>query len=249
VYKRQDLAITLAIDARFKAMIGAGSILRGEHGMRSDFDIIAITKDHHDYSQRFQDTSHGVFYELFVYSERELIRSFKGGDYQDMNMVAYGHLTFGDKTTIEKLIVLAKQMFSQGPDELSHFEKDYKKYLVWDSYCDIEDIICTDQKLAISLMHSGMWRAIDTYYACRGMWPPKRKYLKKSLELIDTELYKIIDVFLRVEKEEHLDSYRRIVEYIIKPRNTIQPYSWKSLRKVNGIVISTDNNSGPEGRL
>lgn len=235
----KDIALSVALDNRFIGMYAAGSVIRGEGAEHSDLDFIILTDDTLNYSQRHQDTARGVFFEAFIYSPQELLDSFAKGDYQDMHMVGYGYNSFGDNAKLNPLKEYARELFESGPGSANKESIDYKKYLLWDSYADIKDVLATSPLLAKSLMHESMWSALKVFYDEKAIWFPKKKRLMESLSIDDMALSEKVTNFLSKENpQEAIIEYREMIQYIIGDRSIDQPYAWRSHPSIGGVALN-----------
>lgn len=212
----------------------SGSFYHGDSGHNSDLDFIAITKPEFDYFQRTQDVSNGVFYELFVYSENQLKKSFKRMDYQDMHMVGYGFLVFSKGQNFKSIKKLAKSLFEKGPVEMTADKLEYEKYLLWDKFADILDIKTDNSGLAKSLMNILLWDALRLLYIDKRVWFPKRKRILESLIKTDKDAYELVRQFLNSSnnKGRMLEILTKIVENIIYPSKLSGPFIWQSEKKI-----------------
>ncbi|MDE2100552.1 MAG: hypothetical protein KGL39_25135 [Patescibacteria group bacterium] len=212
----------------------SGSFYYGDNDSNSDLDFLAITQSEFDYFQRIQDASNGVFYELFIYSEKQLKRSFELMDYQDMHMVGYGFLVFSKSNNFENIRKLAKDLFEKGPQKISGKELEYEEYLLWDKYTDILDILEKDDSLANSLMNLLLWDSLRLLYIKKCVWFPKKKRLLESLVHVDSEIYSLTCEFLNPissDSKKLLKTLDIIIEKIIYPKKLSEPFIWQSERK------------------
>lgn len=212
----------------------SGSFYHGDHDSNSDLDFLAITQSNFDYFQRIQDVSNGVFYELFIYSKKQLKRSFELMDYQDMHMVGYGFLVFSKSNNFEDIRHFAKNLFERRPKKISDKELEYEEYLLWDKYTDILDILEKDAGLANSLMNLLLWDSLRLLYIKKCVWFPKKKRLLESLIHVDSEIYSLTCEFLNPissDNKKLLKTLDIIIEKIIYPKKLSEPFIWQSERK------------------
>jgi hypothetical protein len=229
-----DIAEELLKNPEIDTLFFSGSFYHGDSGPNSDLDFIAITKPEFDYSQRIQDISNGIFYELFIYSEDQLKKSFDRMDYQDMHMVGYGFLVFSKNQNFEKIKNLAKGLFEKGPTKISDKQLEYEQYLLWDKYNDILDVRTKDPYLAKLLMNILLWDSLKLLYVDKCVWFPKRKRLFESLAKIDDDIYKLVYDFLNLDIDGKylLEKLGGIIEKIIYPNKLANPFIWKSDKKI-----------------
>lgn len=227
-----EIAEKLFKNKEIDTLFFSGSFFHEAPGPNSDLDFIAITKPDYDYFQRIQDVSSGIFYELFVYSEKQLKKSFKLLDYQDMHMVGYGFLVFSKSQDFPNIQKLAKNLFEKGPPKIPAKQLEYEKYILWDKYNDILDIRIKDPKLAKSLINILLWDALSLFYIDKCIWFPKRKGLLESLSKTDKETYELVYGFINSDDDYLLEKISKIVEKIIFPNKLSDPFIWQSERKI-----------------
>lgn len=207
----------------------SGSFYHGGSGPNSDLDFIAITNPEFDYSQRIQDVNNGIFYELFIYSKNQLKKSFDLLDYQDMHMIGYGFLVFSKNNKFEDIKKLAKDLFEKGPPKISNKQFEYERYLLWDKYADILDIIEKNAAMAKFLMSLLLWDSLKLLYVDKCIWFPKKKMLLESLVNIDKEIYLLTYEFLNSgsDTKKLLGILSKITEKIIYPNKLSEPFVWQ----------------------
>jgi predicted nucleotidyltransferase len=228
-----EIAKKLFENPEIDTLFLSGSFYHGNHSSNSDLDFLAITKSDVDYFQRIQDVSNGVFYELFVYSEKQLKRSFELMDYQDMHMVGYGFPVFSKSYNFENIRKLAKDLFEKGPKKIHDKELEYEKYLLWDKYTDILDILEKDSGLASSLMHLLLWDSLKLLYIKKCVWFPKKKRLFESLIHVDNEIHSLTGEFLNPVSgnNKRFKILSTMIEKIIYPRKLSEPFVWQGEKK------------------
>lgn len=230
-----NIAKKLLKNPEIDTLFFSGSFYHGDSGLNSDLDFIAITKPEFDYSQRTQDVNNGIFYELFIYSENQLKKSFERMDYQDMHMVGYGFLVFSKSQSFKGIKDLAKDLFEKGPAKISDKQLEYEKYLLWDKFTDILDIKISNPDLAKSLMNILLWDALRLLYIDKCTWFPKKKRLFESLAKIDEDRHELVCQFLNSDNDNNieymLEKLSKIVENIIHPNKLSDPFIWQSEKK------------------
>lgn len=228
-----NIAEELLNNQEIDTLFFSGSFYHGDYGINSDLDFIAITKPGFDYSQRIQDVNNEVFYELFIYSEDQLKKSFERMDYQDMHMVGHGFLVFSKSQNFQGVQNLAQRLFEKGPAKLSNEQFEYEKYLLWDKFNDILDIKTKNPGLAKSLMNTLLWDALRLLYINKRVWFPKRKRLFESLAKVDKSTYALVSDFLNSNGSEDylLGKLSEIVENATYPNKLSEPFIWKSKKK------------------
>ncbi len=224
-----DIAERLLKNPEIDTLFFSGSFYHGGSGPNSDIDFIAITNPEFDYSQRMQDVSNGIFYELFMYSENQLKKSFDLMDYQDMHMVGYGFLVFSKSNKFEDIKKLARVLYEKGPLKISDKQFEYERYLLWDKYTDILDIMETDAKMATFLMNLLLCDSLRLLYVNKCIWFPKKKKLLESLIDVDNEIYLLTYEFLNsnFESNKLLRILSKIIEKIIYPNKLSEPFIWQ----------------------
>jgi hypothetical protein len=224
-----DIGNNLASDPTIQAAILSNSLIDTVPDTNSDLDIVAITNQ--NCWQRKQLSIQGIFVEVFLYSETELTRSFDNGDYQDMHMVGYGFEMFDKSNCVKKLKEKAKMMFEKGPGVPDQEKATYLKYLLWDNYCDVTDILSKDVVGAIALMHKSVWYAAEVLFALNGRWFCKPKKLHLSVETLDNQISLLLKDFYSIDPK-HVDdlykTYGRIISIIIAPYKLDEHFVWSS---------------------
>lgn len=219
----------LLSDSNIRCAILSGSILNGEQGKTSDLDIIAITKE--DLYQRKQISMSGVFIELFLYSKKELYQSFRENDYQNMNMVGNGFVMFNKGNILGPIRKKARYLFEKGPKKLNLEQKTYLQYLVWDSYCDVVDMVSVSPMSAFSLVHKNIWYSLEVYYKLNSMWFCKSKRMLNEIKNINEDIYNnLVGIYSCSLKDikKAVDYYRAIVKIVIHPHNIDKHFTWES---------------------
>jgi len=207
----------------------SGSVLNGEQGKTSDLDIIAITKK--DFHQRKQLSINGVFIEIFLYSKNELYQSFRENDYQNMNMVGSGFVMFDKNNMLNPIRKRAKYLFEKGPKKLNIEQKTYLQYLIWDSYCDVVDVINVNPMSAFSLMHKNIWYTLEVYYKLNSKWFCKPKRMLNEIKNINEDIYyNLVEVYSCSLKDikKMFNHYRSIVKIVIYPHDIDKHFTWES---------------------
>lgn len=230
----KEIANKLFENPEVDTLFFSGSFYHGGSDINSDLDFIAITNPEFDYFQRIQGISLGVFYELFLYSEKQLKKSFDLMDYQDMHMIGYGFLVFSKSDNYQNIKDLAKVLFDNGPSKITDKQLEYEKYLLWDKYSDISDVIDKNPGLAKSLMNLLLWDSLRLLYIDKCIWFPKKKRLIESLTKIDVEICNLVNDFFNSSKDEKysLELINKIVEHVISPKKLSDPFIWKSEKKL-----------------
>lgn len=227
-----EVADTLIKNPEIDTLFFSGSFYHGDSGPNSDLDFIAITKPEFDYSQRIQDVSHGIFYELFLYSEDQLKSSFERIDYQDMHMVGYGFLVFSKSQNFETVRNLARTLFDKGPAKISDKQLEYEKYILWDKYNDVLDVMEIESNPVKLLMNVLLWDTLVVLYKNKCVWFPKRKRLLKSLDTVDASVSELVNEFLHSSSDKglQLKILGNIVEKVIYPSKLKDQFTWQSER-------------------
>ncbi len=218
----------LISDPKIQTAVLSNSLLNLSPDTNSDLDIIAIINQ--DFWQREQLSIGGIFIELFLYSKPELFKSFKNGDYQDMHMVAYGFVMFDKKKQIEDIKHKAKEMFEKGPGIPNKEKTDYLKYLVWDNYCDVADIVYKDPLGAYALMQKSVWFAVEVFFVLKGRWFCKPKKFLASVKDLNEGLYSLLKDFCGTDNHDVSACfllYGKIIERVIFPHSLKDHFVWK----------------------
>lgn len=225
----KEIGEQLISDPSIQSAFLSNSLLVSSPDDNSDLDIIAITNE--NVWQRKQLSVGGVFVELFLYSREELFKSFEAGDYQDMHMVAYGFVMFDKSKQASEIKENAKEIFERGPGIPTLEKIDYLKYLVWDSYCDVSDIILKDPVGSVALMHKSVWFSIEASFSLKGRWFCKPKRLLAAVADLDSDLHLLLDRFYKISNtniEDLFQIYSEIIEKVIFPHHLKEHFVWTS---------------------
>jgi hypothetical protein len=221
-----DVGNRLISNNKYYAAILAESIIKRPE-KNSDLDIVVITNQ--NCWQRKQLSINGVFIELFFYSEKELMKSFKEKEYQDMHMVAYGFTMFDKIGCLNKLKKIAHNKYKKGPGLINEEKITYLKYLIWDQHQDVMDILCRDKKNAVALMHKSLWQSLELYFNLRNRWFCKPKKLLPSTRKLNRKLYLLLRRFYSLDSKRVdilYGIYRKIISIIIKPIDIDKNFEW-----------------------
>lgn len=225
----QEIGNDLISNPEIQAAILSNSLINSAPDANSDLDIVAITNQ--DYWQRKQVSINGVFVEIFLYSEKELLRSFNDGDYQDMHMVAYGFDMFDKVDRLKGMKEKAIEMFEKGPGIPDEERSTYLKYIVWDNYCDVVDIVLKDNVGAVALMNKSIGYALEALFALNGKWFCKSKKLLSSVEAVDKGVFSLLNDFYSIDSHRAADLFKvycKIISIIIAPYKLDEHFIWSS---------------------
>lgn len=228
----------LLSDKNILSAVLSGSFFDNKHGPTSDLDIIAISKK--NIRQRKQLSIEGVFVELFIYSKKELYRSFQEGDYQDMNMMGYGFIMFDKINILSPIRRIAKRFFEKGPEKLNKEQETYLKYLIWDSYCNVVDILEKDHLGASALMNRNIWQAVEIYYRLKAIWFCRPKGMLSEMKRIDKNLHaKLMKFYSNSTGDINsmFAGYKSVVENIIAPYKLDEHFVWQSKPRRGKLII------------
>lgn len=221
-----DIGNKLILNSKYHAAILAESVIKRPE-KNSDLDIIVITNQ--NCWQRKQLSINGIFVELFLYSEKELIKSFEEKEYQDMHMVAYGFVMFDKNKCLDKLKKIAYNKYKKGPNLINKEKITYLKYLIWDQHQDVADVLNKDKMSAMALMHKSLWQSLELYFNLKNKWFCKPKKLLPSVRGLNKKLYLLLKKFysLNLKKIDILYKvYREIISIIIKPNDIDKRFEW-----------------------
>lgn len=221
-----DIGNKLILNNKYYAAILAESIIKRPE-KNSDLDIVVITNQ--NCWQRKQLSINGIFIELFFYSEKELKKSFKEKEYQDMHMVAYGFIMFDKMGCLNKLKKIAYNKYKDGPCLINKEKITYLKYLAWDQHQDVMDILRKDKKSAIALMHRSLWQSLELYFNLKNRWFCKPKKLLPSIRGLNRNLYLLLRKFYSLNPKNVdilYNIYRKIISIIIKPIDIDKHFEW-----------------------
>lgn len=217
-------------DAEVLGAVCAGSPLRGEAGPNSDLDFYVIVSG--TARQRRTFVAEGEIVEMFRNPKAKVLRYFEEDDVPAMDMLAYGHVVLDRDGTLAELRELARSKLEAGPEELSEEKRNWTRYLVWDSYLDVKDLLAADDaSAALGLMHKTVWRAVEQHYALNRRWRAKPKRMLRDLRAWDEPLAAMVAEFFQWGKGSARNAFalfEKIIAHTLAPMDIHKPMEWQT---------------------
>jgi hypothetical protein len=164
----------------------AGSIVRGEPGPTSDFDVMIVHAE--PWRLRDQRRFAGVPAELFV-NPPERIRGYFTNEHCTgrpctADMFATGEV-LGDADEVVHDLVREAHAWLSRPIEISESALTQKRYGIVDSLDDARDALASDAAAAALLLADVVRDIVAYAFWSRRLFQPRRKHLTASLAAID----------------------------------------------------------------
>lgn len=211
----------------------SGSVLRGEGGPTSDLDAYVLVKG--SARRRATYLCEGVLVEEFRNPEPWIRRYLASaeGDPPAFHMLGYGAVVVDRDPAFGELRAAARAAYDAGPRALSAEAARWQRYLVWDGWCDVKDLLSIrgDPGAALGLMQLEVWRAVDTLFALNRRWSPKRKRALAAVGDVDPAIAADLVAFWRgpwAEAASAFEPYDRIVRRVLAPHDPDVPMVWAS---------------------
>lgn len=166
-------------------LVLAGSIVRGEAGPTSDFDVMIVHRE--PWRLRDQRRFAGVPTELFV-NPPERIRGYFASEHRDgrpctADMFATGEILVADDV-VHDLVCEARTWLGR-PVEISESALTQKRYFIVDCLDDARDALAHDPAAAAVLLAQAVRDVVAYAFWSRRQFQPRRKHLTRSLAVID----------------------------------------------------------------
>jgi predicted nucleotidyltransferase len=186
-------------------IVVAGSIVRGEAGPTSDFDIVVV----HAESWRLRDQRRfdGVPAELFV-NPPERIRRYFENEHREgrpctANMLATGEVLPGAEPIVDELVAEAREWLAK-PLAPTTIELTSRRYGAVDTLDDARDVIASDPAAAALLLRAAVEQIAAYAFWQRAMFQPRRKDLVRALGAIDPIAADHVRAFAEARGEDAL---------------------------------------------
>jgi hypothetical protein len=167
-------------------ILASGSIVRGEAGPTSDFDVFVV----HDQPWRLRDQRRfaGVPAELFV-NPAARIRQYFASEHADgkpssAHMFATGEVLGPPHPVLDELIREARDWLVR-PLELTAAQLTPRRYGAIDLLDDARDVVASDPAAAHLLLASAVSEVIAYAFLARGKFRPRRKRAVAALAELD----------------------------------------------------------------
>lgn len=207
----------------------AGSIVRGDAGPSSDFDVFVV----HDEPWRLREQRRfgGVPAELFVNPPAQVRRYFESehadGRPCTAHMFATGELIEPAHPVMTELVCEAREWLSR-PVEATGAALTQKRYAAVDTLDDARDIIDRDPAAAALLLGEAV-RAIVAYaFWKRRMFQPRRKHMLTALAEVDPTAATLVRSWCSSEGRAALGAVERLASHVLEVDTF---FEWASARE------------------
>lgn len=228
--------LRLAIDyilARYSplGLIIGGSIIRGNPGPTSDFDIYIIHD--HAFRQRLQKRFRGTPAEIFINSPAAVRRYFedewKDGRPITAHIFTTGVVVINQDPIVDQLIQEAQEWLAKRP-ALSEAELLWKRYLIVDGLDNARDLIDSDPANAAFFLHDAVQSMLNYYFLAANRNLPRYKEIVASLEKADPTLGGLVRSYYGVsDARQQLALAEQIAQLMI---GTTEFFEWESVQEV-----------------
>lgn len=189
-----DVSLRSAVEyilARFPVLgiIASGSIIRGNPGPTSDFDICVIHAQ--PQRQRLQRLFHGVPAEIFV-NPPHTIRGYFADEHSEgrpctAHMLATGFPVLVNDPVVTELQDEARTWLQKAPI-VSAQKLLWQRYGLVDQLDNAKDLLQSDPECAARILHQVVDGLVDYYFRSKGRFLPRLKESITKLAEIDPEL-------------------------------------------------------------
>ncbi|MFN8493071.1 MAG: hypothetical protein U0350_36040 [Caldilineaceae bacterium] len=185
-------------------IIASGSIIRGNPGPSSDFDIFVIRADNQ--RQRVQKRFAGVPAEIFTNNPAAVRHYFaeerKDGTPITAHMLATGIVVLNRDPVVDELCNEAISWLAQRPD-LSPAALTWLRYMTADQYDNAKDIQHTAPAMAALLLHQAVSEMVRYTYLAANRNVPRVKEMIDTLESLNPQLKQLVEgYFLATDNEQ-----------------------------------------------
>lgn len=212
-------------------LIVGGSIVRGNPGPTSDFDIYVI----HDqaFRQRLQMRFQGTPAEIFINSPAAVRRYFadewKAGRPITAHIFTTGVVVINRHAVVDQLICEAQEWLTK-PPALSAAELLWKRYLIVDGLDNARDLIESDPANAAFFLHDAVQAMLNYYFLASNQNLPRYKEIVATLEKMQQPLGGLVRSYYGVsDARQQLALAEQIAQLII---GTTEFFEWESAQEV-----------------
>lgn len=212
-------------------LIVGGSIIRGNPGPTSDFDIYVI----HDqaFRQRLQMRFHGTPAEIFVNSPAAVRRYFedewKNGRPITAHILTTGVVVLNQDAIVDQLIHEAREWLAKRPS-LSDVESQWKRYLIVDGLDNARDLIDSDPANAAFFLHDAVQAMLNYYFLAASQNLPRYKEIIATLEQEQPTLGRLVRNYYGArDAKQQLALAEQIAQLTI---GTTEFFEWESAQEV-----------------
>lgn len=200
---RQALQATVThILARFPVLgiIASGSIIRGNPGPTSDFDLYVIHAQ--PQRQRLQRRFHGVPAEIFV-NPPQMIRSYFASEHQEgrpctAHMLVTGFPVLVNDPIVAELAEEAQTWLQKAPTFTAQ-QLLWRRYSIVDLLDNARDLLTSDPPCAARILHQAVQEILEYAFLANGHFLPRLKELIAKLPEVDPELAQLARAYYQAK--------------------------------------------------
>ncbi|MFN8440038.1 MAG: nucleotidyltransferase domain-containing protein [Caldilineaceae bacterium] len=212
-------------------LIVGGSIIRGNPGPTSDFDIYVIHNQ--PFRQRLQIRFNGTPAEIFVNSPAAVRRYFedewKAGRPITAHILTTGVVALNQDPLVDQLIHEAQEWLAKCP-ALSDAELLWKRYLIVDGLDNARDLIDNDSANAAFFLHDAVQAMLNYYFLAANQNLPRYKEIVATLEKTHPDLGGLVRSYYGAsEPKQQLALAEQIALLTI---GTTEFFEWESAQEV-----------------
>lgn len=190
-YKEALEAAVAYVLARFPVLgiVVSGSIIRGNPGPTSDFDICVIHAK--PQRQRLQRLFHGVPAEIFVNPPQMIRRYFESEHNEGRPCTAHMFVTGFPVLTLDPVV---RELQSEAQDWLQKVPTVTAQNLLWRRYAVVDlldnarDLLDSDPACAARILHQAVEGVLEYVFLSQGRFLPRAKELIAKLQELEPEL-------------------------------------------------------------
>lgn len=179
-------------------IIASGSIIRGNPGPTSDFDIYVIHAQ--PQRQRLQQIFHGVPAEIFV-NPPHMIRSYFENEHRDGRPCTAHMLVTGFPVLVNDPVVKALQeearTWLQKTPSVPEQKLLWQRYALVDLLDNARDLLRSDPECATRILHQAVDGMVDYRFLSNGHFLPRPKEALTKLAELDPELAQVTRVYFQ----------------------------------------------------
>lgn len=170
-------------------IIASGSIIRGNPGPTSDFDLYVIHAQ--PQRQRLQRRFHGVPAEIFI-NPPHTIRNYFASEHAEgrpctAHMLVTGFPVLALDAVVDELRTEA-QIWLQKRPTCSGQSLLWRRYSIVDLLDNARDLLASDPECAARILHQAMEGLLEYAFLSRGLFLPRLKEFIGKLAELDPEL-------------------------------------------------------------
>ena len=201
---------------RIHGMVIAGSIVRGDAGPTSDFDVFIVHAE--PWRLRDQRRFNGVPTELFV-NPPDRIRGYFKSEHAEgrpctAHMLATGDLVPGADDVALELVREAHDWLKR-PIESTPAQLASRRYMAVDALDNARDTITTDPAAAAFFLANAVRDTVAYAFWSRGMLQPHRKALTRELAAVDPVAADQLRAFTTATGEQALQVAIELARHVL----------------------------------